>query len=132
MSTVFFTVNLLPSIMMYFTKSFTILLIFLVTMIKPLGFAQHLIKHDRQFYKMADMVLVGDLTSTRKVKDIFECVFHCLEHGPSACLSFNIAKTSRDGFYSCELSDSERCLDPQRMQGNPSFDYFGTSAEVSF
>ena len=86
--------------MMYFTKSFTILLIFLVTMIKPLGFAQHLIKHDRQFYKMADMVLVGDLTSTRKVKDIFECVFHCLEHGPSACLSFNIAKTSHDGFYS--------------------------------
>ena len=118
--------------MMYFTKSFTILLIFLVTMIKPLGFAQHLIKHDRQFYKMADMVLVGDLTSTRKVKDIFECVFYCLEHGPSACLSFNIAKTSHDGFYSCELSDSERCLDPQRMQGNPSFDYFGTSTEVSF
>ena len=117
--------------MMYFTKT-TILPLFLVAMITPLGFAQHQIKHEREFYKVVDMVLVGDLTTTRKVKELFECAFHCLNHGPVACLSFNIANTALDGFYTCELSSSERVLDPQRMQGNINFNYYGTSTEVNY
>ncbi|KAL9973604.1 hypothetical protein ACROYT_G020081 [Oculina patagonica] len=68
----------------------------------------------------------------RKVKDYFDCSFLCLEHGPFACLSFNFGNTEEDGYYTCELSDSERYLEPLRIQQRLSYDYYGTTTESLF
>ena len=116
---------------MSLVKSIVTLTTCLVTISPLLGFAQHLIKHDRKFYKMAGKSLVGNVTATRKVKDFFDCSFLCLEHGPFACLSFNFASTNDDGFFTCELSNSERYLEPHRMQERRNYDYYGTTTEVS-
>lgn len=115
---------------MYFAKSFAFLPTFLVGILPFLGFAQHLMMRHREFYKMANTSLVGNVTATRKVKDYFDCSFLCLEYGPFACLSFNIAGNSDNGYHVCELSNSERYLEPQKMQERLHYDYYGTATEV--
>lgn len=111
-------------------KSIVALTTCLVTICPFIGFAQHLIMHDRKFYKMLDKSLVGKVTVTRKVKDYFDCSFLCLEHGPLVCLSFNFGRTNNNGYYTCELSNSERYLEPQRLEEQSSYDYYGTTTEV--
>ena len=67
-----------------------------------------------------------------EVQDFLDCSFLCLEHGPFACLSFNVGKTNNNGYYTCELSNSERYLEPHRIQERISYDYYGTTTEVGF
>ena len=93
---------------------------------------QHLIMHHRQFYKMPNTSLLGNVAETQKVQDYFDCSFHCLEHGPFECLSFNFGTVNDNGYYTCELSTSERYLEPHKIQQRASYDYYGTTAEVSW
>ena len=119
---------------MSFVKSIVVLTTCLVAIFPLLGFAQHLIAHDRRFYKIADASLVGSVTATRKVKDFFDCSFLCLQddHVPISCVSFNLCKVSdSNGYYTCELSSSERHLEPDKLQETPDYDYYGATAEVS-
>ncbi|KAJ7371442.1 stabilin 1 [Desmophyllum pertusum] len=81
---------------------------------------------ESKFYKLEDKSLIGNVTATMQVQDYFDCSFLCLEHGPSACLSFNVGKTNNNGYYTCELSNSERYLEPHRVQLRASYDYYET------
>ena len=93
---------------------------------------QRLDVHDRKLYRLQGKSLVGNITATRKVKDYFDCSFLCMELGVSACLSFNIGKVSDNGYYTCELSNSERYIEPDRMGERLSYDYYGTTTEVRY
>ncbi|KAJ7371434.1 hypothetical protein OS493_025903 [Desmophyllum pertusum] len=116
---------------MSFFKSIVVLTSYFTTAFLSLALAQHLGLQYRNFYKLENRSLVGNVTDTKKVKDYFECPFLCLERGPSACLSFNVGKTTNNGYYTCELSNSERYLDPHRMQQRASYDYYGMTTEPS-
>lgn len=105
---------------------------FLLGIFPFLSLGQHSIRQGRQFYKMVDSYLVGNTTSTRHVKDYFDCSFLCLEHEPFACLSFNMARNSDNGYHTCELSSSERYLEPQRIEERLGYDYYGTTTESLF
>ena len=98
-----------------------------------LGVSQPLGVHDRIFYKLPNTSLVGNVKLATKVKDSLGCSFLCLEHGPFVCLSFNFGKDNESaGYYTCELSNSERYLEPHMMQEQSIYDYYGTTAEVSY
>ncbi|KAJ7371441.1 hypothetical protein OS493_025911 [Desmophyllum pertusum] len=84
---------------------------------------------ESKFYKLEDKSLIGNVTATRQVQDFLDCSFLCLEHGPFACLSFNVGKTNNNGYYTCELSNSERYLEPHRIQQRASYDYYGMTTE---
>ena len=111
-------------------KSIVVLTTWLFAICPFLVFAQHLNLLDRRFYKMSSTSLVGKVTETQQVKDFFDCSFLCLERGPFVCLSFNLDKADDNGYYTCELSSSERYLEPQRIQQPSSYDYYGTTTEV--
>ena len=112
-------------------KSIVVLTTWLLVICPFRVFAQHLNMPDRRFYKMSNTSLVGKVTETQQVEDHFDCSFLCLEHGPFACLSFNLGKANDNGYYTCELSNSERYLEPQRIQQPSSYDYYGITVEVS-
>ena len=113
-------------------KTISVLTSGLFIVLPSLGVSQQLGVHDRTFYKLLNSSLFGNVKLERSVKDSLECSFLCLKHGPFVCLSFNFGKASESGYYTCELSNSERYLEPQKMQEQPSYDYYGTTAEVSF
>ena len=117
-------------VQMHFGYKIAVLPNFLLGIFPFLSLAQHSIKRGRQFYKLPDSYLVGNTTSTRHVKDYFDCSFLCLEHEPFACLSFNMARNSNNGYHTCELSSSERSLEPQRIEERLGYDYYGTTTEV--
>jgi len=77
------------------------------------------------FYSIKSASLIGKVTMTTLVKDELECAFMCFRHYPSDCLSFNFRRESIGETHVCELSNSERALEPDRMQNGPGFDYFG-------
>ena len=96
------------------------------------GDRRHLM-HERIYYKLEGKSLIGNVTEIRKVRDFFDCSFVCMGKGIPACLSFNIGRSADDnGYYVCEMSNSERYMDPERMQDRISFDYYGTTTEVSY
>ena len=105
--------------------------IFVLAISPFLVFPQHLIVRHREFYKMPNKSLLGNVTETQKVYDYFDCSFLCLERGPFNCLSFNFGKVNDNGYYTCELNDSERYLEPQKIQQRSSYDYYGTTTQVS-
>ena len=115
---------------MHFGYKIVVLPNFLLGIFPFLSLGQHSIKQGRQFYKLVDSYLVGNTTSTRHVEDYFDCSFLCMEHEPFACLSFNIARNSDNGYHTCELSSSERSLEPQRIEERLGYDYYGTTTEV--
>ena len=93
---------------------------------------QDLGMREKKFYKLENKALIGNVTVTTRVKDYFDCFFLCLEQGPLACLSFNLGKDNDNGYYTCELSNSERYLDPNRMRDHLSYSYYGMTTPVSF
>ena len=109
---------------MHFGYHIAVLPNFLLGIFPFLSLAQHSIRQGRQFYKLVDSYLVGNTTSTRHVEDYFDC------SEPFACLSFNIARNSDNGYHTCELSSSERYLEPQRIEERLGSDYYGTTTEV--
>jgi len=113
-------------------KTIVVLMSSLSMVLPGLGCTQQLGIHDRTFYKVPGTSLVGKVKLAMKVKDSLDCSFLCLEHVPFVCLSFNFRKANESGYYTCELSNSERYLESQNMQEQPSSDYYGTTAEVSY
>ena len=96
-----------------------------------LTLSQRYTEQERKFYKLDGKSLLGNVTAVRDVKDFMDCSFLCLEYGPYACLSFNFERSNINGFHSCELSNSERYLEPHKIQERNSYDYYGTTTEVN-
>ena len=86
---------------------------------------QHLETRERKFYKLVDKSLLGNVTATKEVQDFLDCSFLCLQYGPFACLSFNFGRNGENGYHSCELSNSERYLEPHKIHDRPGVDYYG-------
>ena len=96
----------------------------------PVG--QRYTTQDRKFYKLQSKSLLGNVTIVSHVKDHYDCSFMCVKYGHLTCLSFNFNTTvNEDGFHFCELSNSERYLEPQKTHEMPGNDYYGTTTEVS-
>ena len=102
-------------------------------MVAPLfAVGQRYTTQDRKFYKLQSKSLLGNVTIVSQVKDHYDCSFMCVKYGHLTCLSFNFNTTvNEDGFHFCELSNSERYLEPQKTQEMPGNDYYGTATEVS-
>lgn len=83
------------------------------------------------FYSVKSASLIGKVTMTRLVKDELECAYMCYRQYPHDCLSFNFRRKFIDETHICELSNSERALEPDRMQKRKGFDYFGVQMVVS-
>lgn len=82
------------------------------------------------FYSVKSASLRGKVAMTKLVKDEMECAFICFRHYPRDCLSFNFRTTSIGDTHLCELSNSERALEPDRMRKGQGFDYFGVQMVV--
>lgn len=104
-----------------------------LSMVAPLfAVGQRYTTQDRKFYKLQSKSLLGNVTIVSQVKDHYDCSFMCVKYGHLTCLSFNFNTTvNEDGFHFCELSNSERYLEPQKTQEMPGNDYYGTATEVS-
>lgn len=70
--------------------------------------------------------MTGNVSETRKVQEFSDCSFLCLRLGISSCLSFNIGKiTDISGYYTCELSTSEKYLElDESFRDRISYDSF--------
>ena len=83
------------------------------------------------FYRIRSTSLVGNITLIKSVKREMECALKCLRNYPQSCLSFNFGRDSIHKMLTCELSNSERVLEPNRMQSKIGFDYLGVQKGVS-
>lgn len=83
------------------------------------------------FYIVKSASLIGRVTMTKLVKDELECATMCFRHYPQNCLSFNFGGTSIEETRICELSNSERALEPHMVQKRKGYDYFGMHKVVS-
>ena len=110
--------------------NFIAVLTTVLLLLRSLTLGQRYTKRERKFYKLDGKSLLGNVTAVRKVKDILDCSFLCLKYGPFACLSYNFERSNDNGFHSCELSSSERYLEPHKIQERNSYDYYGTTTEV--
>ena len=101
-----------------------------LVLLSLLVLVQPYLTRERQFYKIEGKSLLGNVTAVTKVKDFFRCCFLCMEYGPVACLSFNLERSNNSGIHTCELSSSEKYLEPQKMQRRLDYDYYGTEFQV--
>ena len=83
------------------------------------------------FYRIRSTSLVGNITLIKSVKREMDCALKCLRNYPQSCLSFNFGRDSIHKMLTCELSNSERVLEPNRMQSRIGFDYLGVQKGVS-
>ena len=83
------------------------------------------------FYRIRSTSLVGNVTLVKPVKREMDCALNCLRNYPQSCLSFNFGRDSIHKMPTCELSNSERALEPNRMQSRIGFDYLGVQKGVS-
>ena len=89
------------------------------------------LKRERTFYKIDGKSVLGNITAVREAKDLIECSFQCIEFGPVPCLSFNLERSNRN-VRICELSNTEKYLEPQKIHERPGYDYYGTEFQVSW
>ena len=83
------------------------------------------------FYSIQGASLVSNVTMVILARDALDCAFSCLRsHHLNRCFSFNFGLKADRGLHTCELSNSERALDPQKMQSRREFDYFGMQSVV--
>ena len=87
------------------------------------------ITRERTFYRVNGKSLIGSVTAVTKVKDSFDCSYLCIKYGPVPCLSFNLER-SNNSIHTCELSSSEKYLEPQKVQERTGYDYYGTEYGV--
>lgn len=88
-------------------------------------------KREARFYRVETASLIGNVTMVKLVKDQLDCAFLCLRFHPNNCFSFNFGLHTVDELHICELSDSERAVEPHKMQSRKGFDYFGMENVVS-
>ena len=94
-----------------------------------LALGHRYITRERTFYKVDGKSLIGSVTAVMEVKDSFDCSYLCMKYGPVACLSFNLER-SNNSIHNCELSSSEKYLEPQKVQERTGYDYYGTEYDV--
>ena len=87
------------------------------------------ITRERTFYKVDRKSLIGSVTAVIEVKDSFDCSYLCIKYGPVSCLSFNLER-SNNSIHTCELSSSEKYLEPHKVQERTGYDYYGTEYDV--
>ena len=87
------------------------------------------ITRERAFYKVDGKSLIGSVTAVMEVKDSFDCSYLCMQYGPVACLSFNLER-SNNSIHTCELSSSEKYLEPEKVQERTGYDYYGIEYDV--
>ena len=87
------------------------------------------ITRERTFYKVDGKSLIGSVTAVMEVKDSFDCSYLCMQYGPVACLSFNLER-SNNSIHTCELSSSEKYLEPEKVQERTGYDYYGIEYDV--
>ena len=100
-----------------------------LVLLSLLVLVQQSLTRERQFYKIEGKSLLGNVTAVMKVKDFFRCCMLCMQYGPVACLSFNLERNN-NSIHTCELSSSEKYLEPQKMQRRLDYDYYGTEFQV--
>ena len=88
-------------------------------------------KQEALFYIIKTASLIGNVTMVKLTRNEFDCAFLCLRSHPHKCFSFNFGRNAVDDWQICELSNSERALEPHKMQGRREFDYFGMEHVVS-
>ena len=94
-----------------------------------LALGHRYITRERTFYKVDGKSLIGSVTAKMEVKNSFHCSHLCLKYGPVQCLSFNLER-SNNSIHTCELSSSEKYLEPQKVQERTGYDYYGTEYDV--
>ena len=83
------------------------------------------------FYSIEGASLISNVIMVILAKDELDCAFSCLRsHHLNRCFSFNFGRKTERGLHTCELSNSERALDPQKIQTRREFDYFGMQIVV--
>lgn len=91
------------------------------------------VKQDTMFYAIENAYLTGNVTMVKLATDELDCAFSCLRNdNPVKCFSFNFGRPADRGLHTCELSGSERTLEPHNMQSRKGFDYYGVETEVSY
>ena len=89
------------------------------------------LKRERTFYKIDGKSVLGNITAVGEAKDLIECSFQCIKFGPVPCLSFNLERSNRN-VRICELSNTDKYLEPQKIHERPRYDYYGTEFQVSW
>ena len=87
--------------------------------------------HEAKFYKLEGKSLFGNLTERHLTQDFLDCSFLCVKSAKKNCFSFNFGGSKRQGLYECELSNSEKKLNPKNLQERQGFAYYGIVEEVS-
>ncbi|CAH3039567.1 unnamed protein product [Porites lobata] len=77
------------------------------------------------FYSIESASHVGNIIKVEKTKSGLDCAFLCLQMPQGSCLSFNFGRIATNGLHICELSNSERALEPHKLLNRINFVYYG-------
>ena len=83
------------------------------------------------FYSIESASHVGNIIKVEKTKSGLDCAFLCLQMPQGSCLSFNFGRIAINGLHICELSNSERALEPHKLLNRTNFVYYGMKMSVS-
>ena len=83
------------------------------------------------FYSIESASLIGNVTMLKRTRSEQDCAFLCLRTYPRNCFSFNFGRIASNELHTCELSNSERTLEPHKIHRRKGFDYFGLESVVS-
>ena len=83
------------------------------------------------FYSIESASHVGNITKVEKTKSGLDCAFLCLQMPQGSCQSFNFGRIAINGLHICELSNSERALEPHKLLNRTKFVYYGMRMSVS-
>ena len=86
---------------------------------------------EAMFYSIQSASLIGNVTMVKLTRSELDCALSCLRTHPHDCFSFNYGQIAINELHTCELSNSERAIEPHKMQSRKGFDYFGMESVVS-
>lgn len=102
------------------------LVIFFVSLIYPLPFDVR----TAHFYKLEGKSFNGSSLERHLARDFWDCLFLCINAVKKNCFSFNFGGIQAQDLQECELSNSERKLEPIRIKDRQGFSYYGMTGEV--
>lgn len=102
------------------------LVIFFVSLIYPLPFDVR----TAHFYKLEGKSFNGSSLERHLTRDFWDCLFLCINAVKKNCFSFNFGGIQAQGLQECELSNSERKLEPEKIKDRLGFSYYGMTDEV--
>jgi len=78
------------------------------------------------FYSIESASHGGNITKVEKTKSGLD-----LQMPQGSCLSFNFGRIATNGLHICELSNSERALEPHKLLNRTNCVYYGMKMSVS-